>query len=82
MDVHVESPPVRSKEAMVTHVSMTLAGQVALEASEPDARSLSPANGAEVPPSHALEIIPADFPSSSHAPTLPALGLPLFLSNL
>jgi hypothetical protein len=82
MDVHVGSPPVRSEEAVVTHVSTALADQVALEASEPDARSLLPADGAEVSPSHALEIISADLPSSSHASTLPALGLPLFLSNL
>jgi hypothetical protein len=66
----------------VTHVSTTLAGQVTLEASEPDTRSLPPADGVEGTPSHALEIIHADLPSSSHAPTLPALGLPLFLSNL
>jgi hypothetical protein len=82
MDVHVGSPPVWSEEAAVTHISTALAGQVALEASEPDARSLPPADGADVPLSHALEIIPADLPSSSHAPNLPALGLPLFLSNL
>jgi hypothetical protein len=82
MDIHVGSPLVQSKEAVVTHVSMALAGQVALEASEPDARSLPPADGAEFTTSHALEIIPADLHSSSHAPTLPALGLPLFLSNL
>jgi hypothetical protein len=82
MDVHVGSPLVRFEEAVVTHVSMALAGQVALEASVSDARSLPPTDGAEVPPSHALEIIPVDLPSSSHAPTLPALGLPLFLSNL
>jgi hypothetical protein len=62
--------------------STALAGQIALEANEPDARSLPPADGAEVSPSHALEIIPADLPSSSHAPTLPTLGLPLLLSNL
>ena len=66
----------------MTHVSTALAGQGALEVSEPDARSLPPASGAEVTPSHVLEIVPADLPSSSHAPTLPALGLPLFLSNL
>jgi hypothetical protein len=53
-----------------------------LEVSEPDARSLLPTSGAEVTPSHALEIVPADPPSSSHASALPALGLPLFLSNL
>jgi hypothetical protein len=66
----------------VTHVSTALACQVALEVSEPDARSLPPAGGAKVTSSHALEIVPADLPSSSHAPTLPAFGLPLFLSNL
>jgi hypothetical protein len=82
MDVHIGSPPVWSEEAVVMHVSTALAGQVALKACEPDGRSLPPADGAEVPPSHALEIIPADLPSSSHAPTLPSLGLPLFLSNL
>jgi hypothetical protein len=82
MDVHVGSPPVRSEEAALMHVSMALAGQVALEANEPDARSLPPADGAKVPPSHVLEIILADLPLSIHAPTLPTLGLPLFLSNL
>jgi hypothetical protein len=82
MDVHIGSPPVRSEEAAVTHVSAALAGLVALEASKPDARSLLPADGAKVPPSHALDIIPADLPSSSNVPTLPTLGLPMFLSNL
>jgi hypothetical protein len=43
---------------------------------------LLPTGGAEVTSNHALEIVPAVLPSSSHAPTLPALGLPLFLSNL
>jgi hypothetical protein len=82
MDVHIGSPPVRSEEAEVMHVSTALIGQGALEVSEPDARSLPPAGGAEVTPSRALEIVHADLPSSSHAPTLPALGLPLFLSSL
>jgi hypothetical protein len=82
MDIHVGSPPVRYEEAAVMHLSTALAGLVALEASEPDARSLPPADGAEVPPSHALDIIPTDLPSSRNVPTLPTLGLPLFLSNL
>jgi hypothetical protein len=82
MDVHVGSPPVQSEEAVVTRLSIALAGLVTLEASEPDARCLSPADGTEVPLSHAFDIIPADLPSSSNASTLPALGLPLFLSNL
>jgi hypothetical protein len=82
MDVHVGSPPVQSEEAEVTHLSTALAGLVTLEASEPDARSLPTADGVEIPPSHAFDIIPADLPSSSNAPTFPALGLPLFLSYL
>jgi hypothetical protein len=40
MDVHIGSPPVRFEEVTVTHVSTAFAGQVALEVSEPDARSL------------------------------------------
>jgi hypothetical protein len=82
MDVHVGSPPVRSEEAAVTHLFMTFAGLVTLEAGEPDARCLPPADGVEVPPSHAFDIIPIDLPSSSKASTLPALGLPMFLSNI
>jgi hypothetical protein len=48
MDVHIGSPPVRFEEVTVTHVSMTFTGQVALEVSELDARSLLPTGGAEV----------------------------------
>jgi hypothetical protein len=47
MDVHVGSPPVQSKEPTVTHLSAALAGLVILEASDPDARSLPPADEAE-----------------------------------
>jgi hypothetical protein len=82
MDVHVGSSSVQSEESVVTHLSTALAGLVTLEAIEPDARSPPPADGVEVPPSHAFDIIPADLPSSSNVSTLPALGLPLFLSNL
>jgi hypothetical protein len=82
MDVHIGLPPIWSEEVTVTRDSMALTGQVALEVSEPDARSLLPAGGAEVTPSRALKIVPADLPSSNHAPALTALGLPLFLSNL
>jgi hypothetical protein len=82
MDIHVGSPLVQSEEAAVTHLSTALAGVVTLEASDPDARSLPPADEAEVPPSRAFDIIPIDIPSSSNVPILPALGLPLFLSNL
>jgi hypothetical protein len=82
MDVHVGSPPVRSEEAVVTHLSTSLAGLASLEASEPHARSLPPADGAQVPSSRAFDIVAADLPSSSNISTLPAFGLPLFLSNL
>jgi hypothetical protein len=82
MDVHVGLPPVQSEEVAVTHLSTALAGMVTLEVSEPDARNSPPADGAEVPPSPASDIIPADLPSSSNVSTLSALGLPLFLSNL
>jgi hypothetical protein len=66
----------------VTHLSTALAGLVTLEVSEPDARNLPPADGVEVPPSHATDIITADLPSSSYVSNLPALGLLLFVSNL
>jgi hypothetical protein len=82
MNVHVGSPLVQSEELMVTHLSAALAGLVTLEASDPDARSLPPAGEAEVSPSRAFTIVPVDIPSTSSAPILPALGLPLFLSNL
>jgi hypothetical protein len=82
MDVHVGSPPVQSKEDTVTHLSMALAGLVNLETSDPDARSLPPTDEAEVPSSHTFDVVAADIPSSSNVSTLPALGLPLFLSNL
>jgi hypothetical protein len=82
MDVHVGSLLVQSEEVVVTHLSTALAGLVTLEASDPNARSLPPADEAEVPPSHAFDIVPVDIPSSSNVSILPALGLPLFLSNL
>jgi hypothetical protein len=78
MDVHIGSPPIRSKEVMATRASIALTGQVALEVGEPDAKNLLPAGGAEVTPSRVLEIVPADLPSLSQASDLPALGLPLF----
>jgi hypothetical protein len=82
MDVHVGSPPVQSKEPAVTRLSAALAGLVTLEANDPDARSLPPVDEAKVSPSCAFDIVPADIPSTRNAPILPALGLPLFLSNL
>ena len=81
MDVHIGSSPLWSDGATAAHASTSLAGQVALEVGELDARSLLSAGGAEVTPDNALHIVPADLPSSSHAPAPPALGLPLFPSN-
>jgi hypothetical protein len=82
MDVHVGSSPPRSDGATAAHASTVLNGLVALEVGELDARSLLPAGGAEITPDDALQIVPADLPSSSHDIAPPALGLPLFLSNL
>jgi hypothetical protein len=67
---------------MVARASTALTGQVALEVGELDARSLLSAGGAEVTPDSALQIVPVDLPSTSHAPAPPALGLLLFISNL
>jgi hypothetical protein len=82
MDVHVGSPLVQSEELVVTKLSAALVSPVTVEASDPDARSLLHADGAEVSPSRAFNIIPVDAPSTSSAPMLSALGLPLFLSNI
>jgi hypothetical protein len=82
MDIHVGSSPPRSDGATAVRASIVSTGQVALEVGELDVRSQLSAGGAEVPPDSALQIIPADLPSSSHDLAPPALGLPLFLSNL
>jgi hypothetical protein len=82
MDVHVGSPLVQPEEPVVTNSSVALVDPVTLEPSDPDARNPPPADGAEVSPSDTLNIVPASTPSTGSAPMLPALGLPLFLSNL
>jgi hypothetical protein len=82
MDVHVGSSPTRSDGATAVRASTVLTGQVALEVGELDAMSLLSAGGVEVTLDSALQIVPADLPSSSHASVPPAMGLPLFLSNL
>jgi hypothetical protein len=82
MDVHVGLSPPRSDGVTAIRASTISTGQVALEVGELDAGSLLSASGAEVPPDSALQIIPTDLPSSSHDSALPALGLPLFLSNI
>jgi hypothetical protein len=82
MDVHVGSSPPQSDGATVVPASTVLNGQVALEVGELDARSLMSAGGAEITPDDALQIVHANLPSLSHDTSLPALGLPLFFSNL
>jgi Tfp pilus assembly protein PilW len=82
MDVQVGSSPPRSDGATASLASTALTGQVALEVGEVDARSMLSVCGAEVTPDSALQIVLADLPSSSHVSAPPALGLPLFLSNL
>jgi hypothetical protein len=82
MDVHVGSSPPRSDGAAAVHASTVLSGQVALEVGELDARSLLPTGGAKITSDNVLQIVPADLPSSSHDMAPPALGLPLFFSNL
>jgi hypothetical protein len=82
MDVHVGSSPPRSDGATTVRASTVLTRQVALEVGELDARSLLSAGGAEVTPDGALQIVPANLPSSSHDSAPPALGVPLFLSHL
>jgi hypothetical protein len=76
MYVHVGLPPV------VMNLSTALVGPVILEASDPDAGNPPPAVGAEISPSDALHIVPVNAPSTESASMLPALELPLFLSNL
>jgi hypothetical protein len=82
MDVHVRTPPVQSEEPVVTNMPTALVGPVTLEAGDPDARNLPPATEAEVLPSDTLTIVPINIPSLDSAPMPPALGFPLFLSNL
>jgi hypothetical protein len=82
MDVHVGSSPPRSDGATAVRASTVLTGQVTLEVGELDVRSLMSAGGAEITPDNALQIVPADLPPSSHDTAPPALGLPLFLSDL
>jgi hypothetical protein len=82
MDVHVGSPLVQSEEPVVANLSTSPVGSITLEASDPDDGNLSPADGDEVSPSDALNIVPVYVPSTGSASMLPALGLSLFISNL
>jgi hypothetical protein len=67
---------------MVTNVPTTLVGPITLEASDLDAGNLPPDVRDEVLPSDTLTLVPINTPSPDSAPMPPALGFPLFLSNL
>jgi hypothetical protein len=67
---------------MAMHVSLTSSERVALEVSKLDARILISVSGAESAPDDALQIVPADLPSSSYNAASHDLGLPSFFSNL
>jgi hypothetical protein len=96
MDVHVGSSLIPSEEPVVTSPPTALIGPVTLEVSDPDggnklpdARvevSLSVALGVSSYPPLGLEsdlnITSAYTPPSDSTPMPPALGFPLFLSNL
>ncbi len=64
------------------HTSLASSEGVALEVSEPDARILISASGAEPTPDGALQIVPVDLPSASFSSASRDLGLPSFFSNL
>jgi hypothetical protein len=78
MDVHVGSSPPRSDGVIAMHASLTSGEGVTLEVSEPDARILMSASGAESTPDDALQIVPADLPSSNYNAASHDLGLPSF----
>jgi hypothetical protein len=96
MDVHAGSPLIQSEEPVLTSPPTALVGPVTLEVSDPDDRNLLPAVRAEVslsvalgvssnPPlglKSALNISSVSAPPSDSTPMPPALGFPLFLSNL
>jgi hypothetical protein len=98
MDVHVGSPPVQANEAAVTSLDLptTLVGLATLEVSNSGVEDPLRAVGAEVPLGIALSMSfnlslalkpTLDIASTSVPPfdgnsTPPALGFPLFLSNL
>jgi hypothetical protein len=98
MDVHVGSPPVQYEEPVVTSLDLTtaLVGPVTLEVSDPGIEDLLHAVGAEVPLGvalgmssnpplglkSALDIASASVLSFDGTSAPPALGFPLFLSNL
>jgi hypothetical protein len=96
MDVHVGSPPVQSEEPVLTCLPTALVVPITLKVSDPGARNPLHAVGDEVPLSVALgtssnpplglkstlNIASASTLPSDSLSMPPALGFPLFLSNL
>jgi hypothetical protein len=96
MDVHVRSPPVQSEELVLTSLPTALVGSVTLEVSDSGAKNPLHTVGDEVPLcvalimssnpplglESALDIASASTPPFDGTSTPPALGFPLFLSNL
>jgi hypothetical protein len=78
----IQPPKIFRKRFDPISLSAALVDPITLEANDSNARNPLPADGAEVSPSHDFNIVPIDAPSTSSALMLPALGLPLFLSNL
>jgi hypothetical protein len=56
VDAHVGSSPPRANRVMAMHASSASSNQVALEVSEPDARSLASAGGTEPTPNNVLQL--------------------------
>jgi hypothetical protein len=96
MDVHVGSPPAQSEEPVFMSLPAALVGPITLVVSDPSAGNSLHAVGAEVslstalgassnPPlglESALNIVSTSTPPFDGASMPPALGFPLFLSNL
>jgi hypothetical protein len=79
IDVHVGSSPSHSGCMAAAQAS---GQEVALEASAPDDRVLTPADDTDLVPTDALRVVPVGDPSSSHQLTSHDLGVPSFFSNL
>jgi hypothetical protein len=79
MDVHVGSSPPHS---VCMAIAPTLDQGVALEASTPDDRVLTSADGPELVAADSLRVVPVGDPSPSHQLTSHDLGVPSFFSNL
>jgi hypothetical protein len=79
MDVHIGSSPLHSGCMAAAQASSQ---EVALEASAPDDRVLTPADDTDLVPTDALRVVPVGDPSSSHQLASHDLGVPSFFSNL